>query len=69
MSEEQEVDVWEDPDVILERPGATGITRVDAAIDAVAGVGSGSLEEQVHVYEQVHVELRGVLDDPDAATA
>lgn len=69
MSEEQGADVWEDPDVILERPGSTGLPRVDAVIDAVAIVGAGSLEDQVGVYEQAHVELRAVLDDPDAAAS
>ncbi len=67
MSEEQGAQVWDDPDVMLERPATTGLARVDAVVDAVAVVGSGSLEDQVRVYEQAHAELRAVLDDPDAA--
>lgn len=67
MSEEQGAEVWDDPDVILERPASTGLTRVDGVVDAIAVVGAGTLEEQVGVYEQAHTELRAALDDPDAA--
>lgn len=68
MSEEQEPRSFDDdPDVMLERPDGTGIARVDAAIDTVAGIGSVPLEEHVGVYEQAHVELRASLDDPVAA--
>ncbi|MGA8845975.1 MAG: hypothetical protein WB471_05115 [Nocardioides sp.] len=79
MSQEQGADVWDDPDIILERPGSTGLPRVDGVIASIAnvahvtdvgsasGIGSGSLEDQVGVYEQAHLELRAVLDDPDAA--
>lgn len=69
MSQEQGADVWDDPNIMLERPASTGLTRVDGVIDAVAAVGSGSLEDQVRVYEQAHAELRAALDDPDAVTA
>lgn len=56
------IDELDDPPV--ERPDATGIDRVDAVIDAVAGVASSSLAEQVTVFEQAQAELRRTLDDP-----
>ena len=71
MSHDQQPDLdqgpWdEDPDVILDRPERTGLERVDAAVDAVAGVGTLAVGEHVRVYEQAHGELRSVLDDPEA---
>ncbi|CAN5335502.1 hypothetical protein BH09ACT12_BH09ACT12_20160 [soil metagenome] len=68
MSEEQGNDVWDDPDVMLDRPESTGLAGVDAVIDAVAMIGSVAVPDHVGVYEQAHVQLRAVLDDPDAAT-
>lgn len=68
MNEEQGPETWDDdPDVMLERPEPTGLPRVDGVVDGVARVGSLPVEEHVRVYEQAHVELRAVLDDPDAA--
>ena len=70
MSEERHADDWDDDsDVMLERPASTGLPRVDAVVDAVAGMGSVALVEHVQVYEQAHRELRSALDDPDAAAA
>ncbi len=70
MSEEQRDETWDDdPDVMLERPAATGLSRVDAVVDAVATMGTVDLAEHVQVYEQAHRELRAALDDPDAAAA
>jgi hypothetical protein len=67
MSDEQPASALdEDPDVMLDRPDGTGIDRVDAAVDAVAAIGSVPLEEHPRVYEQVHAALRSVLDDPTA---
>ncbi|WP_323792197.1 hypothetical protein [Nocardioides sp.] len=70
MSEEQHAETWDDDsDVMLERPAATGLPRIDAVVDAVASMGSVDLSEHVRVYEQAHRELRSALDDPDAAAA
>jgi len=57
-------DVWDDPDVMLDRPEPTGLERVDAVVESVAGVGSVPLEEHARVYEQAHAALRAALDDP-----
>ena len=68
MNEEQPPEPWDDdPDVMLDRPEPTGLPRVDAVVDGVGAIGSLPVEQHVRVYEQAHVELRAVLDDPDAA--
>ena len=50
-----------------ERPGATGVERVDAVLDGVAGASGLAPAEQVAVFEHAHTELRRALDDPGAA--
>jgi hypothetical protein len=62
-------DLLDGPDEhdLVERPGATGIARVDAVIDAVAGAADQPPVEQVAVFEQVHAELRRTLDEPGTA--
>lgn len=68
MSQEQDREPsGDDPDVMIDRPDATGLAQVDHVIDTVAAVGATSLDEHVRVYEQAHIALRGALDDPEAA--
>jgi hypothetical protein len=57
----------DDPADRAERPEATGVERVDAVLDGVAGASGLALAEQVAVFEQAHAELRRALDDPGAA--
>ena len=49
-------------DLGAERPAPTGVDRVDAVIDAVAGLGDRPVAEHVAVFEQAHAELRAALD-------
>lgn len=58
---------WLDDDVVVERPDATGVERVDAVLEAVTTVGDRPLAEQVTVFETAHAELRRTLDDPGPA--
>ncbi len=70
MSEEPRAESWDDdPDVMLERPGTTGLPRVDGVVEVVSAIGSRELSEHVGVYEQAHAELRAALDDRGAAAA
>ena len=52
----------EQTDHLDERPEPTGIERVDAVLDAVAGLGDQPVAEHVAVFEQAHTELRAALD-------
>ena len=51
-----------DDEAVEARPERTGNERVDALIDAVAGLGDRPLEEHVQVFETAHGELRRTLD-------
>jgi hypothetical protein len=42
----------------------TGVARVDAVIDRVAGLADRPVDEHVSVYEWAHEELRRTLDAP-----
>jgi hypothetical protein len=42
----------------------TGVERVDAVIDRVAGLSDRPVDEHVSVFESAHEELRRTLDDP-----
>jgi hypothetical protein len=42
----------------------TGVARVDAVIDRVAGLGDRPVDEHVSVFESAHEELRRTLDAP-----
>jgi hypothetical protein len=52
----------EQTDALGERPEPTGIERVDAVLDAVAGLGDQPVADHVAVFEQAHTELRAALD-------
>ncbi len=52
----------EQTDPLDERPEPTGLARVDAVLDAVAGLGDQPVAEHVAVFEQAHTELRAALD-------
>lgn len=47
-----------------EEPLRTGVERVDAVIDRVAGVVDRPIDEHVAVFESAHDELRRTLDAP-----
>ena len=47
---------------LAERPDPTGIPRVDAVVDAVAGLADQPVAEHVAVFEHAHTELRAALD-------
>lgn len=49
-------------DLGAERPEPTGVERVDAVLDAVAGLGDQPVGEHVAVFERAHTELRAALD-------
>lgn len=42
----------------------TGVERVDAVVDDVAGLEDRPVDEHVAVFESSHDELRRTLDDP-----
>jgi hypothetical protein len=51
-----------------EEPVRTGVARVDAVIDRVAGAADRPIDEHVAVFESAHDELRRTLDaSPDDA--
>ncbi|QCW50897.1 hypothetical protein FE634_11685 [Nocardioides dongxiaopingii] len=61
-------DEWSDDTGLLDdeppfpRPEPSGDARVDAVIEAVAGLDDRPLEEHVAVLEAAHGELRRALD-------
>ncbi|MGA8256471.1 MAG: hypothetical protein WB767_07845 [Nocardioides sp.] len=68
---ERDVDGWDDEHdddlAAPARPEPTGVSRVDAVVDAVSMLDDTPLEERVAAFETAHAELRGTLDDPTAA--
>ncbi|WP_340540666.1 hypothetical protein [Nocardioides sp. GXZ039] len=67
MSEQPDEHWSGEPDPLAEepprpRPEPTGNERVDAVIDAVAGLDDRPLEEHVAVFESAHGELRRTLE-------
>ena len=63
MSEEQATpEVTEDAEQTADEPIRTGVERVDAVVDAVAGLEDRPVDEHVAVFESAHDELRRTLD-------
>jgi len=63
MSEEQATpEVTDDAEQPADEPIRTGVERVDAVVDAVAGLEDRPVDEHVAVFESAHDELRRTLD-------
>ncbi len=63
MSEEQATpEVTDDAEQPADEPIRTGVERVDAVVDAVAGLENRPVDEHVAVFESAHDELRRTLD-------
>lgn len=69
MSEEQAIpEVTDEAEQAANEPIRTGVERVDAVVDAVAGLEDRPVDEHVAVFESAHDELRRTLDSqPDEA--
>jgi argininosuccinate synthase len=64
MTEQQTYHVDADVEGATEERVRTGVGRVDAVIDRVAGLADRPVDEHVSVFESAHEELRRTLDAP-----